>query len=56
MTNEIKKLESESYDAYKFLHSFCLDYCKDEESRAEFFKNLNAYLEAEIELEKYCGR
>ena len=53
---EIKSLENESYNAYQFLHNFCLDYCKDEDSKQEFLDNLNNYLEAEIELEKCCGR
>lgn len=49
---EIKKLQKESDEAYKYLKNFCDDYTKDDEEKVEFFKNLNAYLEAEIELDK----
>lgn len=51
-----EELQKESDNAYKFLSNFCVDYCKDEEERKEFYKNLAEYLDAEIELEKFCNQ
>lgn len=49
------EVEEES-KAYQYLYNFCIDYCKDEEEREEFFKNLNEYLDEEIEKEKDCNQ
>ena len=52
----VEELKKESDKAHKFLKNFCLDYCKDEEERKEFFKNLGDYIDCENELEKFCNQ
>jgi hypothetical protein len=54
--NEIKQLQRESNKGYKYIKNFVDDYCKSDKDKIEFFKNLNLYLEAEIELEKLCNQ
>ncbi len=53
---EQEALKKESDTAYNFLSNFCQDYCKSEEDRKEFYKNLSDYINAEIELEKFCNQ
>lgn len=53
--NEVKKLQRKSDKHYKFISDFVNDYCKNDKERIEFFKHLNRYLEAEIELEGICN-
>lgn len=51
---KIKRLQKESDKHYKFIESFVNDYCSEDKDKIEFFKHLNGYLEAEIELEMEC--
>jgi len=53
--NEIKKLQKESDKHYKYITNFVNDYCKSDGDKVDFFDHLNLYLEAEIELEKWCN-
>lgn len=53
---EIKALQKESDKHYGFIENFVTDYCKEDEDRQEFFEHLNGYLNAEIEIEKFCGQ
>lgn len=55
MNKEIKELQAESDKHYTYIENFVNDYCKDDEDKIEFFKHLNGYLEAEIELEGFCN-
>ncbi len=50
-----KELEKDSNEHYQFLKKFCLDYCKDKKDQREFFENLSFYVDAEIEMEKFCN-
>ena len=50
-----EEAEKDSDESYKYLYNFCMDYCKDETDRQEFFKQLNKYVEAESELDKFCN-
>ena len=56
MNKEVKELQKESDKNYKFIQNFVDDYCKTDEDKIEFYKHLNEYLEAEIELEKLCSQ
>jgi hypothetical protein len=50
----INKLQKESDKHYKFIKNF-VDYSYSEDKdKIKFFKHLNGYLEAEIELEMEC--
>ena len=51
-----KEEQKLSDEAHEYLSNFCHDYCKDEDDRKTFFFNLNKYLNAEIELEKFCNQ
>lgn len=56
MKTKIKNLQKVSNYHYKFIEKFVKDYVKEDDDKIEFFKHLNGYLEAEIELEKECGQ
>ena len=55
MNPEIKKLQAKSDKHYKFIKNMVDDYCKSDKDKIEFYKHLNGYLNAEIELESYCN-
>lgn len=55
IAKKIKPLQKESDKHYKFIANFVRDYCKDDKEKVEFFRHLNEYLEAEMELEEGCG-
>ena len=52
----IKKLQKESDKHYKVIEKFVNKYLLKDEDKIEFFKHLNGYLEAEIELEMECNQ
>ena len=56
MELRFNKLEKLSDKEYKFIWNFVENYCKTDKDKVEFFKHLNGYLEAEIELEKFCNQ
>ena len=57
MTSTTLKIEQARSDkAFKFLSNFCEDYCKDKKDRDEFFTQLAEYLDAEIEMERFCNQ
>jgi hypothetical protein len=61
MNREIKQLQKESDKHYKEIEKFLDKHIdKNNVSRdkivIDFFKNLNGYLEAELELERYVGQ
>ena len=53
---KIKKLQKESDKHYKVIEKFVNKYLLKDEDKIEFFKHLNEYLEAQIELEMECGK
>ena len=56
MKNEFEELQEESDSNYEFIQNFVNDYCKTDEDKIEFYKHLQEYLDAEIELEKLCNQ